>query len=405
MLKKLSTISAFIVGVIFCGMVAYGSIIVTDRDSSHSEIDMPELNSKGVIVVDMATGYTIYEKNMYEKFYPASTTKIMTATVVMDKGNMDDIVTFSHDAVFSIESGSSAAFVDEGEELTVRQCMYGLMVISANDLANGLAEYISGSNEEFAKLMNKKAAELGCVNTNFTNPHGLHDDNHYTCAYDLAIMGLNAYRNYDFYRELISTQMYEVPPTNKQNETRYWSNTNKLFNKNEKYYYEDCIGGKSGFTDEAGMTLVSYARINGRSIMVVTLGAKGATQVYTDHTTIYDYIKENVSEDYFEQIEAKYNEYKESNVDNTTNISNSDTNNDKNVPASTTATEKSGSNIFLTILKVIGIVVLVVITLIILLYIVLIIRLKIHRMKRRKRMIARKRRYNSELFFNMKDED
>ena len=405
MLKKLSTISAFIVGVIFCGMVAYGSIIVTDRDSSHNEIDMPELNSNGVIVVDMATGYTIYEKNMYEKFYPASTTKIMTATVVMDKGNMDDIVTVSHDAVFSIESGSSAAFVDEGEKLTVRQCMYGLIVISANDLANGLAEHISGSNEEFAKLMNKKAAELGCVNTNFTNPHGLHDDNHYTCAYDLAIMGLNAYRNYDFYRELISTQMYEVPPTNKQSETRYWSNTNKLFNKNEKYYYEDCIGGKSGFTDEAGMTLVSYARINGRSIMVVTLGAKGATQVYADHTTIYDYIKENVSEAYFEQIEAKYNEYKESNVDNTTNISNSDTNNDKNVPASTTTTEKSGSNIFLTILKVIGIIVLVVIALIILLYIVLIIRLKIHRMKRRKRMLERKRRYNSELFFNMKDED
>lgn len=405
MLKKISTISAFIVGVIFCGMVAYGSIIVTDRDSSHEKVEMPSLYSKGVVVVDMATGYTIYEKNMYEKYYPASTTKIMTAMVVMDKGNMDDIVTFSHGAVFSIEAGSSAAFVDEGEKLTVRQCMYGLMVISANDLANGLAEYISGSNEEFAKLMNEKAAEIGCVNTNFTNPHGLHDKNHYTCAYDLAVIGLNAYRNYDFYRELISTQIYEVPPTNKQKETRYWSNTNKLFNKNEKYYYEDCIGGKSGFTNEAGMTLVSYARVNGRYIMIVTLGATSATQVYTDHTTIYDYIKENVSSDYFKKVEEICKEYKENNDTSIIGESGSNTNLTPNVPANTTAGNKSGTNIFFKILKIIGIVILVVFSLIVILYIILIIRFKIHRMRRRKKMLARKRRHNSEIFINIKDKD
>lgn len=399
MLKKISTISAFIVGVIFCGMVAYGSIIVTDDESKHEEIKISSLYSEGVVVVDMATGYTIYEKNMYSKYYPASTTKIMTAMVVIDKGNMDDVVTFSHDAVFSIEPGSSAAFVDEGEKLNVKQCMYGLMVISANDLANGLAEYISGSNEEFVKLMNQKAKELGCVNTNFTNPHGLHDDNHYTCAYDLAVMGLNAYKNYDFYRELIGTQLYEVPPTNKQKETRYWSNTNKLFNKNEIYYYEDCIGGKSGFTNEAGMTLVSYAHINGRYIMIATLGSRGASQVYNDHTLIYDYIKENVSSDYFKRLEAKYEEDKKNNVIHTQDSSQVSQNTE------TSKEEKKDSNFFLTILKVIGTIILVIVGLFVFLYVILIIRIKIHRIKRRKRMIERKRRRNSNIFINMKDEE
>lgn len=197
--------------------------------------------------------------------------------------------------------------------------------------------------------------------------------------------------------------MYEVPPTNKQKETRYWSNTNKLFNKNEEFYYEDCIGGKSGFTNEAGMTLVSYAHINGRYIMIVTLGAASATQVYTDHTVIYDYIKENVSEEYFEDVERNYIENRENDIKE--EVSGNSTDSEENIPASANADEAKGTNIWLTVIKIIGIAILVFIVAVIILYGVLIIRLKIHRMKRRRRMLQRKRRHSSEIFFDMKGKD
>lgn len=389
MLKKLSVIGIFLVMTVFCGIVCFGDIIVTGEKGDQKELDFPETNSGGVIVVDMATSYTIYEKNIYKSYYPASTTKIMTATLVLENAGIDEVVTFSHDAVFSIEPGSSAAFVDEGEKLTVEQCMYGLMVISANDLANGLAEHVSGTVDEFSLLMNEKAKELGCINTHFTNPHGLHDEEHYTCVYDLAIMALNAYKNYDFYRELISTELYEVPPTNKQKETRYWRNTNKLFNSTEKFYYPDCIGGKPGFTNEAGATLVSYANINGRYIMVVTLGAKNATGVYTDHTNIYNYIKENIDNEYFEELERLYSENREL-------LEEPDTvpGEDSVDAVSNQIGENAEKEEKTSVGKVILTVALIITLILVVLYSVLRIRLEIKRRKRRKRIQKKRRRRN-----------
>lgn len=405
MLKKLSIIGVFLVMTVFCGIVCFGDIIVTKEKGKQEELVFPDTASGGVIVVDMATGYTIYEKNIYTAYYPASTTKIMTATLVLENSSLDEIVTFSHDAVFSIESGSSAAFVDEGEKLTVEQCMYGLMVISANDLANGLAEHISGTVDEFSLLMNEKAKELGCVNTHFTNPHGLHNEEHYTCVYDLAIMALNAYKNYDFYREIIGTELYEMPPTNKQSETRYWRNTNKLFNSTEKFYYSDCIGGKPGFTNEAGATLVSYANINGRYIMIATLGAKNATAVYTDHTNIYDYIKENVEDEYFEELEKVYNKNKK-----ILEESESDTveaNNSIDV-ASNQVNETVGDDGKIGIGKVILTVIVVIVLILVILYTVLRIRLVIKRRKRIKRIMKRRyrRKQNTgNIFHNFENKD
>ena len=405
MLKKLSMFCICIIMTVLCGTVCFGSIIITKDKGGQDTLNMPDTNSEGVLVVDTATGYTIYEKNIYKSLYPASTTKIMTAMLVLDNAKLDETVTFSHDAVFSIEKGSSAAFVDEGECLSVEQCLYGLMVISANDLANGLAEHVSGSIDKFALLMNEKAKELGCVDTHFTNPHGLYDDNHYTCVYDLGIMSLNAYINYDLYRLLIATELYEVPPTNKQEEIRYWANTNKLLNEYEKFYYPECVGGKPGYTSESGASLVSYAKINGRYIMIVTLGAQNATSVYTDHTNIYDYIKENVSEEYFTELEQIYEANKgkfDENADDTGNNDAEDviSNNvvDKN------ASEQKSTSIFTIILRIIGAIFFV----LIILYTILRIRLEIRRRRRRKRMLKkrrRQRRLRGDLLIDMNRKD
>ena len=177
--------------------------------------EIPEILSQSAIVVDMKTGYTILEKNIKDKLYPASITKIMTAILTLENAKMDEVITFTSEAVFSIEEGSSAAKVDVDEQLTVEQCLYGLMLISGNDLANGLAEHVGDTMDQFANMMTNKAEEIGCLNTNFTNAHGLHDDNHYTTAYDMALISKYAYEKCEMFRTLCSTGYYECQPTNK----------------------------------------------------------------------------------------------------------------------------------------------------------------------------------------------
>ena len=270
----------------------------------------PELLSQSAIVVDMKTGYTLVEKNIKDKLYPASITKIMTALLTIENAKKDDVVTFSADAVFSIEQGSSAAYVDVDEQLTVDQCLYGLMLISGNDLANGLAEHVGGSMDNFAAMMTNKAEEIGCLNTNFTNAHGLHDDNHYTTAYDMALIAKYAYENAEkngmSFKTYCSTGFYECQPTNKQPLVRQWRNNNKLINPYEKEYYEECIGGKTGYTNKAGGTLITFANINGRTLLCVVMKSANSLSAYADTTTLYNYIKENVNQDTYNKLDEDY---------------------------------------------------------------------------------------------------
>lgn len=274
------------------------------------ESKLPDLLSQSAIVVDMKTGYTLVEKNIKDKLYPASITKIMTALLTIENANKDDIVTFSAEAVFSIEQGSSAAYVDVDEQLTVDQCLYGLMLISGNDLANGLAEHVGGTMDNFAAMMTNKAEEIGCLNTNFTNAHGLHDDNHYTTAYDMALIAKYAYENAEkggmSFMTYCSTGYYECPPTNKQELVRQWRNNNKLINSYKTEYYEDCIGGKTGYTNKAGGTLVTYANINGRVLLCVVMKSANSLSAYADTTNLYNYIKENVDQNTYNKLDEKY---------------------------------------------------------------------------------------------------
>lgn len=282
------------------------------------ESKIPELLSQSAIVVDMKTGYTLVEKNINDKLYPASITKIMTAILAIENSNKDDVITFSSEAVFSIEEGSSAALVDVDEQLTVEQCLYGLMLISGNDLANGLAEHVGGSMENFAKMMTEKAKELGCLNTSFANAHGLHDENHYTTVYDMALIAKYAYEKAEkldannnvemSFKTFCSTGYYECQPTNKQPLVRQWRNNNRLINHYEKEFREECIGGKTGYTNKAGGTLVTYANINGRTLICVVMKSANSLSAYADTTTLYDYIKENIDQTIYNKLDQQYAE-------------------------------------------------------------------------------------------------
>jgi len=290
--------------------IAYGDTIKTINGESVVDISAPYIEAKSAIIVDIRTGQQLYGKNIYEKKFPASITKIMTCILAIENLKLDDVITFSKEAV-NIEMGSSAAYVVEGEQISVEDCLYGLMVHSCNDLANGLAEAVSGDLASFATLMTKTAKELGCKNTNFVNAHGLDDENHYTCAYDMALIGKKAYESQALYRDIIKQQRYQVEPTNKCEETRYWKNGNELILEGGWYYYEDCLGGKTGYTEKAGYTLVSYANINGRELICVLLDAPNKGQAAEETKLLYEFIRENVSVDYYVQIDKIYKEEKE----------------------------------------------------------------------------------------------
>lgn len=244
--------------------------------------DKPIINAESGILMDLNTGQILYAKNINEKLAPASTTKILTALITLEKCKLDDKVIVGPKPPF--EDGSKIYLI-EGEEITVKDLLYAMMLESANDAALALAEYISGSKEEFAKLMNKKAAELGAKNSNFVNPNGLYEENHYTTAYDLAIIGKTAMEN-TIFKEIVATGYYEIKPTNKQSETRYIYNINRLV-RGTKYKYEGADGIKTGYTTKAKNTIVASATRGNRKLIAVQL--KSTNDLYEDTIKLLDY--------------------------------------------------------------------------------------------------------------------
>lgn len=249
----------------------------------------PEIVSESAVVMDADTGLVLYDKNGTETNYPASITKILTALVAIENGNMSDIVKFSKEAVFSIEKGSSSCAIDWDEELSLEDCLYGLLLESGNDAANGIAEHVGGTIPKFIDMMNAKAQELGCENSHFGNPHGLSQDDHYTCAYDMALISRAAIRNSEF-AKITGTRRHIVEPTNKQKETRYWLNHHKFVNKERPY--EGCIGGKTGYTQKSRNTLVTFAKRNNMTLVCVVMNTNADAQ-YKDTANLLDYGFEN----------------------------------------------------------------------------------------------------------------
>ena len=189
------------------------------------------IEADGGILMDADTGTILYGKNMDQPYYPASITKILTALIVLERCSLDEMVEFSYDDVYNVEAGSSSAGIDEGDVLTVRDCLYALLLASANESANALACHISGSREAFADLMNEKAASLGCTGSHFANPSGLNDENHYTTAHDMALITREAIKN-PVFLEINGTRSYQLAPTKRSPEGGYVANHHRMLNKN-----------------------------------------------------------------------------------------------------------------------------------------------------------------------------
>ncbi|MGI6705216.1 MAG: D-alanyl-D-alanine carboxypeptidase family protein [Clostridia bacterium] len=236
-----------------------------------SSLQEDQITASGAILMDARTGKILYEKNSNEKYYPASTTKIMTALLAFEKGNLDDPVTADR-CVYYLGRGSSIIGLKPDETMTLRELLYGLLLESGNDAAVAIAVHIGGSVEGFADMMNAKAKELGLSNTHFTNPHGLHDPDHYTTAADLARIALEA-RKYPEFREMVNTYVYKKGPTNLCDTERTWINSNRLISTNPKepYRYEYATGMKTGYTSKAKHSLVATALRDDMELLTVVL--------------------------------------------------------------------------------------------------------------------------------------
>jgi serine-type D-Ala-D-Ala carboxypeptidase (penicillin-binding protein 5/6) len=241
------------------------------------------IHSEAAILMDMTSGKILYSKNMHEKLYPASTTKILTAIIAIENGNLNSIVTIGK-APTLVEP--SRIDLKIGEKIQLKQLLYALLVDSANDAAVAISEYIGGSQANFIKMMNKKAKLLGCKDSNFANPNGLPNKNHKTSAYDLALITKYAMNNSSF-RIIDGKKTYTIPATNKS-KARQLTNHNKMILASSGHYYSACIGGKTGYTVAAQNTLVSVAAKGSKKLIAIVL-KDTPTYVYTDNITMFNY--------------------------------------------------------------------------------------------------------------------
>ncbi|MCI8334957.1 MAG: D-alanyl-D-alanine carboxypeptidase [Lachnospiraceae bacterium] len=278
---------------------AYNKLI--DSNQVENWPQGPQIYAESAVVIEASTGTILYNKDMDQVNYPASITKIMTALLTVENCAMDEVVTYSYYATHSIEVGSSSIGTTEGEELTVEESLYALLLMSANECGNGLAEHIAGSVEAFADMMNAKAAELGCTNTHFVNPHGLPDDNHYTTAHDMALILKAALQNEHFVR-IAGTAKYNMRATNKDDEITYMTNHHYMiapYRGVTRYLDDTVIAGKTGYTDLAMGTLVTAAERNGMTLLVVTMHTRPTgvygTPLFDDTALLLDYASENFS--------------------------------------------------------------------------------------------------------------
>lgn len=248
---------------------------------------MTAINEASAVVMDADNGGILYSLNRDTIRYPASLTKILTALLVIENVSLSDTVTMDETGTALTGAGSTNAGTVPGEEFTVEQCLYMMLLKSANDIATQLGKYTGGSVEAFAEMMNRRAAEIGCTSSHFVNPSGMPDSEHYSTAMDMALIMQECLKN-DVFRKIIGTLSYTVPPTNKNSAARVYDNHCSLIQPKSEYYYQDCIGGKTGFTQAAWRTLVSAAERGGRTLICVTMRGPDKTD-YTDTKNLFEY--------------------------------------------------------------------------------------------------------------------
>lgn len=255
----------------------------------------PEITATSGAVIDCIDGKILYSKNIEEKIYPASLTKVLTAILVVENCNMQDEVIISQSAIDSVQSGYLTANIQSGEILTVEQLLNILLISSCNDVANALAEHVAGDTEQFVVMMNNKAKEIGCQNSNFTNCNGTHDENHYSTAYDLALIGKYAMQ-YEEIRNITNKISYKLGTTNKYDkEDRLYETANQLILSGSENYYRYAGGIKTGFTTPAGYCLMAYSQKDDIPLVAVIMKSTTADSRYSDAKNILNYAYENNS--------------------------------------------------------------------------------------------------------------
>ena len=248
--------------------------------------EAPEIEVGSAILMDADSGEILYANNATAAMYPASTTKLMTALLTLENCSLQDVVNFSQKAVM-IPSGSSHIGMRRGEKMILRECLYALLLPSANEVANALAEHVAGSIDAFVEKMNDRMFQLGAVNTVFTNTNGLHKEDHYTCAYDLALLMKELAGNNTFV-EIASTPSYVHHADELLPKDIPMTNTHQMIRPSSEYYNDSVICGKTGHTNESGYNLVTYAEKDGTRLISVVLGCEGGKQ-YVSTQSLLDY--------------------------------------------------------------------------------------------------------------------
>jgi D-alanyl-D-alanine carboxypeptidase (penicillin-binding protein 5/6) len=247
--------------------------------SAEPRLEPPTITGNAGILMDAKTGKVLYEKNAHLRMEPASTTKIMTAILALEKGDLSDVVVTGKEPTLV---DGTRIYLEEGEKLTLEQMLYAMLLNSANDAAVAIAEHIGGNVPSFVKMMNEKAREIGARDTTFVNPHGLTDEGHLTTAYDLALMARYALVNFPEFRKIVATKTLNIPWQGKEWDRRL-VNLNKLL-----WNYDGADGVKTGYTSSAGQTLVASATRNGWQLIAVVLKSRGRN-IWSDAESLLNY--------------------------------------------------------------------------------------------------------------------
>lgn len=258
---------------IICFLIIIFNILSINKFCNAAEIN---ISAPVCVLMEYSTGKILFEKNLNNMMYPASTTKLMTAILVLEKCQLTDVATVNNSAVDSVPAGYSTAYLQKGEKLTIEQLLHVLLIPSANDAANVLAEHVGGSIANFANMMNSKAKEIGCENTNFKNPSGIHDENHYSTAYDLSLIAKHAMQ-FQTIKDIVQKTVYNLPKTDKYNsDNRIFYNTNLLLSHHspDDYYYPYATGLKTGYTNPAKDCIIATAKKDDLELIAVILGAE-----------------------------------------------------------------------------------------------------------------------------------
>lgn len=287
-------LKVFLMGVLSAALLcsATPSMVLADEPAQTGSANWPEppeISGEAAVIMEASTGSILYNKNAYDAYYPASTTKLMTSLLAIEQCPLSDIITCSRESVESIGWDSSRIGLVAGESIDMENALYAILLASANEVSYAVAEHIGGTADYFVSLMNERAADLGCVNTRFINPHGLDHEEHYSCPYDLALIAKKA-MEYTTFRRISGSYNHKIPETNK-NDVRWISNTHPFIKKN--VVYEGVFAGKTGSTSKAGNCLVTCAERNGMTLICVIMKAPDSATVQAETKKLLDYAFEN----------------------------------------------------------------------------------------------------------------